>query len=58
MPESIKKEFAQLIGTKTAASSSAGGRVYWGRCARQMGLLDTENGVFMVGAIPEGVEQI
>jgi hypothetical protein len=55
MPESTKTMFAQLIGTKTAASSSAGGRAYWGRCARQMGLVDTEQGVFPVGAIPEGI---
>jgi hypothetical protein len=54
MPESIKTEFALLIGTKTAASSSAGGRVYWGRCAQQMGLVDTEQGIFAVGTIPEG----
>jgi hypothetical protein len=54
MPESIKNEFALLIGTKTAASSSAGGRLYWGRCAQQMGLVDTEQGIFAVGTIPEG----
>jgi hypothetical protein len=53
MPESIKTEFAQLIGTKTAASSSAGGRAYLGRCAQEMGLVDTEHGVFVVGTIPE-----
>jgi hypothetical protein len=52
MPESIKTEFALLIGTKTAKSSSSGGRAYWGRCARQMGLVDTERGVFPAGAIP------
>jgi hypothetical protein len=55
MPESTKTMFAQLIGTKTAASSSAGGRAYWGRCAQQMGLVDTEKGIFPVGAIPEGI---
>jgi hypothetical protein len=52
MPESIKTEFALLIGTKTAGSSSSGGRAYWGRCAQQMGLVDTEQGVFPAGAIP------
>jgi hypothetical protein len=51
MPESIKTEFAQLIGTKTASSSSVGGRAYWGRCAQQMGLVDTEQGIFAVGII-------
>jgi hypothetical protein len=58
MPESIKTEFAQLIGTKTAKSSSAGGRAYWGRCAQQMGLVDTEQGIFAVGTLPEGVKQM
>jgi hypothetical protein len=55
MSESIKTEFAQLIGTKTAGSASSGGRAYWGQCAQQMGLVDTEHGVFVVGTIPEGV---
>jgi hypothetical protein len=55
MPESTKTAFAQLLGTKTAGSSSAGGRAYWGRCALQMGLVDTEHGIFAVGAIPEGL---
>jgi hypothetical protein len=55
MPESTKKKFAQLIGTKTAKSSSAGGRAYWGRCARQMGFVDTDEGIFAVGTIPETV---
>jgi hypothetical protein len=55
MPESIKTEFAQLIGTKTAGSSSSGGRAFWGRCAQQMGLVDTEKGIFVVGTIPEGI---
>jgi hypothetical protein len=58
MPESDKTLFAQLIGTKTAGTSSAGGRTYWGRCAQQMGLVDTEKGVFVVGNIPEGIELI
>jgi hypothetical protein len=56
MPESIKNKFAQLIGTKTTGTNSAGGRNYWGRCAQQMGLVDTEKGVFMVGTVPEGIE--
>jgi hypothetical protein len=56
MPESIKNKFAQLIGTKTTGTSSAGGRTYWGRCAQQMGLVDTEKGIFMVGTVPEGIE--
>jgi hypothetical protein len=58
MPESDKTLFAQLIGTKTAGSSSAGGRAYWGRCAQQMGLVDTEQGIFPVGAIPDGIEPV
>jgi hypothetical protein len=58
MPESTKTAFAQLLGTKTAGSSSAGGRAYWRRCALQMGLVDTEQGIFAVGAIPEGIHPI
>jgi hypothetical protein len=58
MPESTKTAFAQLLGTKTAGSSSAGGRAYWGRCALQIGLVDTEHGIFAVGAIPEGTSAI
>jgi hypothetical protein len=54
MPESTKAMFAQLLGTKTSGSSSAGGRAYWGRCAQKMGLVDTDQGIFAVGAIPEG----
>jgi hypothetical protein len=48
MPESTKTMFAQLIGTKTAGSSSAGGRAYWGQCAQQTGLVDTELGIFPI----------
>jgi hypothetical protein len=58
MPESTKTQFAQLIGNKTAKSSSAGGRAYWGQCAQKIGLVDTEQGVFPVGTIPEGVQPI
>jgi hypothetical protein len=46
MPESTKNTFAQLIGTKTPGSSSMGGRAYWGHCAQQMGLVDTDQGIF------------
>jgi hypothetical protein len=58
MPESTKTAFAQLLGTKTAGSSSMGGRAYWGSCALQMGLVDTDQGIFVVGAIPEGTSPI
>jgi hypothetical protein len=53
MPESTKTVFAQLIGTKTAGSCSVGGQAYWGCCAKQMGLVDTEKGFIPVGAIPD-----
>jgi hypothetical protein len=53
MPESTKTMFAQLIGTKTAGSSSAGGRAYWGQCAQQMGLVNTELGIFPTDRQPE-----
>jgi hypothetical protein len=55
MPQSTKTAFAQLLGTKTAGTSSAGGRAYWARCALQMGLVDTEQGIFTVDTIPEGL---
>jgi hypothetical protein len=58
MLELTKTAFAQLLGTKTAGSSSMGGRAYWRRCALQMGLVDTEHGIFVVGAIPEGTSPI
>jgi hypothetical protein len=58
MPESTKTAFAQLLGTKMAGSSSAGGRKYWGRCALQMGLVNTELGIFAVGTIPEDTKPI
>jgi hypothetical protein len=58
MPELIKTEFALLIGTKTAGSSSSSGRAYWGRCAQQMGLVDTEKGIFVVGTIPEEIASL
>jgi hypothetical protein len=58
MPESTKTAFAQLLGTKTAGSSSMGGRAYWIRCALQMGLVGTEQGIFVVGAVSEGTNPI
>jgi hypothetical protein len=57
MPESTKTAFAQLLGTKTAGSSSAGGRAYWARSALHMGLVDTDQGIFTVGTVPEGLYQ-
>jgi hypothetical protein len=57
MPESTKTAFAQLLGTKTAGSSSAGGRAYWARSALQMGLVDTDQGIFTLGTVPEGLYQ-
>jgi hypothetical protein len=58
MPESTKAMFAQLLGTKTSGSSSAGGRAYWGRCAQKMCLVDTDQGIFAVGTIPAGTRPI
>jgi hypothetical protein len=55
MPDSVKTMFAQLLSTKTAGSSSSGGRAYWGKCAQDMGqLVDTEHGIFPRFAIPDG----
>jgi hypothetical protein len=49
MPESIKTLFVQLLETKTASASSAGGRAYWAHCAQQRGLVNTESGIFHIG---------
>jgi hypothetical protein len=43
MPDSIKQEFARLLSTKVA--SSGAGRPYWAKAAKQMGLVDTEDGI-------------
>ena len=47
MPQSIKAEFAHLISTKVG--SSGAGRPYWVATAKQLGLVDTEDGILFMG---------
>jgi hypothetical protein len=42
MPEELKREFARLLSSKVA--SSGAGRPYWAQSAKQLGLVDTEDG--------------
>jgi hypothetical protein len=42
MPEELKSEFARLLTSKVA--SSGAGRPYWAQSAKQLGLVDTEDG--------------
>ena len=53
MPESIKQQFAQLLGTKNACSGA--GRPYWARTAEQLGLVDTEEGIRFFRDVPPGL---
>jgi hypothetical protein len=39
MPDSVKKQFADVIPTKTLGSLR--GRSYWSNSAKEMGLVDT-----------------
>jgi hypothetical protein len=43
MPEQLRQQFAELIPTKMTGSMA--GRPYWTNCAREMGLVDTEEGI-------------
>jgi hypothetical protein len=47
MPEEINQEFIQLIPTKNRTSTV--GRSYWSERAKELGLVNTENGIFFVG---------
>jgi hypothetical protein len=55
MPDSIKHVFAKLLGTKTPGSSSKNGRK--SQQALQMGLVNTEHGVFAVDWVPPGTRR-
>jgi hypothetical protein len=46
MPEALKQQFAELIPSRT--KGSAVGQPYWTQCAREMGLVDTEDGIRFV----------
>jgi hypothetical protein len=43
MPKRVKVEFAHLISTKVGCSGA--GRPYWVAAAKQLGLVDTEDGI-------------
>lgn len=46
MPNAIKEHFKCLIATKS--SSNGAGRTYWAEKVREMGLIDTEHGIFSI----------
>jgi hypothetical protein len=43
MPDHVKEQFHYLMATKSTGGS--GGREYWAKCARDLGLVDTPNGI-------------
>jgi hypothetical protein len=50
LPDSVTREFHRLLTLKKC--SSLGGRRYWAERIRELGLLDTDCGVFLVGHVP------
>jgi hypothetical protein len=48
MNDRTRQEFVNLIPSKN--NSSKGGRVYWAEHARLMGLVDTDQGIFLMGS--------
>lgn len=54
MPEYIKEHFKGLIATKSFTSGA--GRPYWAKSAKQMGLVNTEDGIRFIGDLPDGIE--
>lgn len=56
MPDCIKAQFAHLISTKVA--SSGAGRPYWAESAKQLGMVDTEDGIFIIRSLPSGVRLV
>jgi len=57
MPPEYKQLFVETINTKV--SSSVAGRPYWAKTARQLGLLDTEDGIrFIRDLTPTQIAQI
>jgi hypothetical protein len=49
MSEEINQEFIQLIPTKNRTSNV--GRSYWSDRAKDLGLVDTEDGIFFIGDV-------
>jgi hypothetical protein len=52
MPPELKREFAQHLACKVA--SSGAGRPYWAQSAKQLGLVDTEDGIQFIGSLRPG----
>ena len=52
MPEYIKEHFKGLIATKSFTSGA--GRPYWAKSAKNMGLVNTEDGIRFIRDLPEG----
>ena len=57
MPPEYKKMFTEAVNNKV--SSSVAGRPYWAKTARQLGLIDTEDGIrFVRDLTPAQINQI
>jgi hypothetical protein len=58
LPQTIQAEFVQLVATKQERKgcNSGAGRAYWASTAHAMGLVDMQDGVYVKGAIPSGVQ--
>jgi hypothetical protein len=50
LPKSVAQEFHRLLVLKKATST--GGRRYWAERIRELGLVDTDHGVFATGNVP------
>ena len=50
MPDEVKEKFATLSASRVG--SSGAGRPYWANAARQLGLMDTEDGIRFVQNLP------
>jgi hypothetical protein len=56
MPMQLKVQFAQIMALKS--TSSGAGRPYWAESAKQLGLVDTETGIFFVRDLPPGARLV
>jgi hypothetical protein len=56
MPMLLKVQFAQIMALKS--TSSGAGRPYWAESAKQLGLVDTETGIFFVRDLPPGARLV
>lgn len=56
MPSVIVAEFATVFATKVSASRA--GRSYWSSSAEQMGLVDTDHGIFVGNQLPSDLQPL